>query len=259
MPFNLRGPRRARELAEQTRLMTRLERSMTRRTRRELTRTATAAAKAYTAGRSAGLDQVFNAHQDGMARLLDAHHRGTMGIFGKRILEAAKASRAALERKAEGDVFDMAVEDWIARYTALKVTQITRTTRKRIIDAIARLEGERLGVDQIARGIVKETGGAIARARAAVIARTETHQAAMYANDAAARATGIPGLRREWMAANDERTRETHAAADGQIVGMDEPFIVGGVPLTRPGDPDGPPDLVVNCRCVQAFISPGYE
>ena len=48
--------------------------------------------------------------------------------------------------------------------------------------------------------------------------------------------------------------RETHAAAEKQTVGIDEPFIVGGAELMFPGDPAGPPEEVINCHCVQIAV-----
>lgn len=52
-----------------------------------------------------------------------------------------------------------------------------------------------------------------------------------------------------WIATADERTREEHLDAHGQCVTLDEPFSVGGEPLQFPGDPSGPPELIINCRC----------
>jgi uncharacterized protein with gpF-like domain len=61
-------------------------------------------------------------------------------------------------------------------------------------------------------------------------------------------------MRREWIAASGERTRSSHNAADGQTVGMDEPFIIGGESLDYPGDPSGSADNVINCRCAVGYI-----
>lgn len=53
-----------------------------------------------------------------------------------------------------------------------------------------------------------------------------------------------------WVAALDERTRDTHRDADGQIKPLSEPFIVGKALLQFPADPACPyPEEVVNCRC----------
>ena len=57
---------------------------------------------------------------------------------------------------------------------------------------------------------------------------------------------------KKWHSHHDELTRPTHAAADGQIVPIRAPFIVGGYRLLFPGDTSlgAPPQEIVNCRCV---------
>ena len=89
-----------------------------------------------------------------------------------------------------------------------------------------------------------------------MIARTETHGAANYGSDEAAKQTGLP-LSREWISAQDERTRETHREANGTTTSMDGTFKVGDAELAFPGDPDGGadyPEEVINCRCTVAYI-----
>jgi Phage Mu protein F like protein len=56
-----------------------------------------------------------------------------------------------------------------------------------------------------------------------------------------------------WLATEDERTRETHADADGQEVPIDQPFQVGDDLLMYPGDPDGSDAEVINCRCTLTY------
>jgi hypothetical protein len=53
-----------------------------------------------------------------------------------------------------------------------------------------------------------------------------------------------------WITRHDERVRDEHRAADGQIVPIDQPFIVDGFALKYPGDRSAPIHLTVNCRCV---------
>lgn len=53
-------------------------------------------------------------------------------------------------------------------------------------------------------------------------------------------------VKKEWIAALDEHTRDTHAEMDGELQNYDEPFSNG---LMYPGDPDGEPAEVYNCRC----------
>ncbi len=51
---------------------------------------------------------------------------------------------------------------------------------------------------------------------------------------------------KQWMATNDDRTRESHAELDGVSVPVDEPFPNG---LMYPGDMSGDAEEVYNCRC----------
>ncbi len=88
------------------------------------------------------------------------------------------------------------------------------------------------------------------------IVRTETTKAMNKgASDSMtdAQAKGID-IKKRWLAAKDERTRESHAQADGQTVELNEPFIVNGEELMYPGDPSGSADNVINCRCTTVEI-----
>lgn len=55
----------------------------------------------------------------------------------------------------------------------------------------------------------------------------------------------------------DHRTRTTHRAADGQRVALASPFIVGGAELMFPGDPSGPPQETIQCRCSLLLVEQG--
>ena len=83
--------------------------------------------------------------------------------------------------------------------------------------------------------------------RAERIARTESTGA--Y-NAGAQQAYDEAGVEvRMWVATGDDRTREAHLAASGQCQPQGSPFSVGGASLMYPGDPSGPAELVINCRC----------
>lgn len=88
--------------------------------------------------------------------------------------------------------------------------------------------------------------------QAARIARTETMVAlngGTYA--AAAAANEQTGDERwvQWWATADTRVRNSHWAAHMQVRKFGEPFRVGGHSLAHPGDPTGPPEEIINCRC----------
>ena len=72
---------------------------------------------------------------------------------------------------------------------------------------------------------------------------------------ARAEADGII-LAKEWISANDSRTRHSHAALDGAIVDQDKKFDNG---LMFPGDPSGRPEEVYNCRCTLVAKVNGFK
>ena len=97
--------------------------------------------------------------------------------------------------------------------------------------------------------------------RATVIARTEAIGALNAGRAEAFRAAAEEDpdqpLERIWLATDDSRTRDSHRAADGQRVALGQPFIVGGFELAFPGDPNGPPQEVIQCRCTMLLVEPG--
>lgn len=63
-------------------------------------------------------------------------------------------------------------------------------------------------------------------------------------------------MRKGWSAHIDGRERASHAALDGDFVDMDEAFANG---LMYPGDPDGEPEEVYNCRCSLIYDVVGFR
>lgn len=63
------------------------------------------------------------------------------------------------------------------------------------------------------------------------------------------------GAFKQWLATKDPRTRHSHMAADGQTVPLTQQFDVGGASLLFPGDPTGPANEVIQCRCTTLFLS----
>ena len=61
---------------------------------------------------------------------------------------------------------------------------------------------------------------------------------------------------KEWISTHDSRTRHSHAVLDGAIVDQDKKFDNG---LMYPGDPNGRPEEVWNCRCSVAAVVKGFK
>ena len=98
------------------------------------------------------------------------------------------------------------------------------------------------------------------RLRAQTIGRTEATAAFNAAREESARQAVDNNLieankvRRIWDATLDSRTRNSHARANGQKRGLNEPFRVGGALLMFPGDPRGPASQTANCRCFLRIV-----
>ena len=116
------------------------------------------------------------------------------------------------------------------------------------------LQGEPM--DKIASRLSKVTDmnetAAIRNARTMVTGAENKGRQDSYAR---AEADGII-LQKEWIATNDSRTRHSHAVLDGAIVDQDKKF---GNGLMFPGDPDGRPEEVYNCRCTVAAVVKGFK
>ena len=92
--------------------------------------------------------------------------------------------------------------------------------------------------------------------RAARTATTAAECAGRLDSYLAAKDMGI-AIRQEWVATLDGRTRHAHAAADGQVVDVDKPFVLDGYHLMYPGDSSAPGYLVYNCRCTTVAVVDG--
>lgn len=63
-------------------------------------------------------------------------------------------------------------------------------------------------------------------------------------------------MKKGWSAAHDKRVRPSHQHVDGEFVDMDDEFSNG---LEYPGDPDGDPEEVYNCRCALIYDVVGFR
>lgn len=242
-----------REWAAQTRLRVTLEAQLRRDIADEIAQTGRSAAAAYEATGLTGLPVALDGHGGRVDAILRRGNVRTMEVFGSRLIAPGK-SFAGLETKDTENIFQRLASEWVRRWAAIKAVMISDTTRRDIQQAINAGLDEGDGVLAIGKRIRSQTGGLIGQQRALVIARTETHAASQAAQDEGLEALGQPDIKREWVAAFDLRTRPTHNAADGQIRRRSELFDVGMAKLKYPGDPDGPAEEIIMCRCVAAAV-----
>lgn len=63
-------------------------------------------------------------------------------------------------------------------------------------------------------------------------------------------------IAKQWIAIHDMHTRMSHALIDGEICELDEEFANG---LMFPGDSNGPPEEICNCRCTMMSVLRDYD
>jgi HK97 family phage portal protein len=139
------------------------------------------------------------------------------------------------------------VQKYLLKEGAKFVSQVNETTTDKIAAALS--DGVVMGesIPQL-KDRVRQVFNEARDSRAERIARTEVNKSTNFAAQEAYRQSGVVETK-EWLATRDSRVRDDHAGADGQEVGVDEAFNVGGEQLEFPGDPNGSAWNVVNCRC----------
>ncbi len=168
-----------------------------------------------------------------------------------------KSSWETYVTKQPQDEFDRLLQQFIDSNSFEKANEIAATSIEELRLILSQGLGDGLSNDDISRTIVDKFKNQLALSRTIRIVRTETHNALMFANLASTQILNDDlnlGLRKEWVAVEDDRTREDHMIADGQTVGMDDTFLVGPDRMQRPGDPSASAGNVINCRCALAFV-----
>lgn len=107
-------------------------------------------------------------------------------------------------------------------------------------------------IDEIAQDLMIRISGMNKNSaiRAARTATTGAQNAGRLDGYNAAAERGIK-LKKQWLATLDGRTRHSHAALDGATVDRDKKFDNG---CMYPGDPNGKPEEIYNCRCTMIAV-----
>ena len=181
------------------------------------------------------------------------------GLEGQRIEdELGKSTQPSEKKEFNFNPFDIEVRRFIDKFAAEKVTQISSTSKERISNAIAKGFEEGEGSAEISRRI-RDTYSRwidgdddIDVRRSMTIARTETTAASQFGNHEGARQAedtfGIT-MEKEWVVADfTDRLREDHEFMAGERRPLNERYSNG---LMYPGDPNGEPELVIQCRCTE--------
>lgn len=188
-------------------------------------------------------DEVFDATywQQQLAEATEPWMRGVWEGGGVQIAEGLELSF---------DQFDQRVLDAMNRRRETLATQVTGTTRA-AIDSALLTSGAESGWDiPTMANALRAVFDDLDENRARTIARTETVGGYNGASNLTATASGVVTARR-WLATTDSRTRDSHAAMDGERVEDSTRAYSNG--LMFPGDPSGDPAETINCRCVEIY------
>ena len=112
---------------------------------------------------------------------------------------------------------------------------------------------EGLGIDDIADQINSELfDGRLEDYVAERAARTGTVATSNAGSHSAIQDSSA--IAERWVTSLDGRERPAHGEADGQIVPVEVPFVVGDELLDHPGDPTASVGQIVSCRCAVAAV-----
>jgi len=195
-------------------------------------------------------------HKHNMLNIFKAQYEPAIALgikFGLKMLPL-KLKQAPVALEAKFSLISIYLMDWISEFGGIKAQETSQTT----FDDLNRLlktafqSGD--SITEVIKAGLQAKGLSVYRAD--TIARTETHQAALYASQRNVRRIASEvavTVKKRWIPVFDERTRINHAVMAGKTVGMDDWFIVGGERMQRPGDPNGSAGNVINCRCVMGY------
>lgn len=216
------------------------------------------AANAYLAGGEDMMLANLKKVKAAMSTLMHKNHmvaipRGAKGVLIKKKAKARVPGYMSIDDPDEDQVAAIAAQ--FLNSHSNRADNVSDTTLSLAQQTVASGIEAGMTPSKIA-GLLRDTlGGSMSNYRARMIARTETAAAYNFANLEMAttieESTGK--LNKVWVAASDERVRETHADADGQSVALDEDFQVGDSTMQFPGDPSGSAEEVINCRCTMIY------
>lgn len=181
-----------------------------------------------------------------------AEEEAFQGVFGPYVAEMVNAGGIAALAEIGLDIdFNpsaLSVQDIIQGMVIRFAKRVNETTIRKLRDELAQGITAGESIPQLMERISQVFEGRKSDYETERIARTETNKA-VNAGIVAGYEQGGVVQEKEWMAALDNRTRESHVAAHGQRVPLQADFEVGGEHLSYPGDPRGSPGNIISCRC----------
>lgn len=167
--------------------------------------------------------------------------------FQKGVEQGKKQTGRAVE-----DEFDAQVIRRLKKKSLFHAALAVGTTKEELQKLLGKAVTEGQSIQQLAKAI-NDYFDLQSKMRSVRIARTEMTDTI---NDGTLHAIQREGYaQKEWSTVIDGRQRDgedgnfDHESADGQIVNINEPFIVSGEIARHPGDDSLSPGNRINCRC----------
>ena len=188
-------------------------------------------------------------------------YRETGSAFAKKQFNEVKGISNDYQIKADAndleDIWKIYFADYVENQLGTKIISITADSKKIVQKKLKEILSEmpNAGSQEQAQKLRKMVTDEYLKSKAyrvERIVRTETTAASNLGLIKGMDSTGMK-YKKVWQTAIDERTRTGHSIANGQTVNKDEPFLVDGENLMYPGDPNGMPGNVINCRCTHSF------
>jgi SPP1 gp7 family putative phage head morphogenesis protein len=178
-------------------------------------------------------------------------------VFEKRVKKWGDKELKKLGVKATFNMYDPKVVDFLHDLSNSRFGSMNDTTQKKIRNALAKGVEAGEGAEKLAKRIQK-VFGFMKKSRALKIARTETVRASNFGTYESFRQSGVVDWKR-WLATRDSRTRQTHAAMDGQLQKLKAPFKLKsgrhvGKGTQYPGG-FGIPSEDIHCRCTLIAVT----
>lgn len=190
-----------------------------------------------------------------LTNILNDLHVESGLFFGRKAWREVQRSVKAQEKAGFGfnEKWTRDIINWFLQDLFSTVSNITDTTREQILTVLSEAQMHGHSIQWITDRL--ESPDLIAW-RARLVARTELSKGA-FAGRKIAMMDSEWETEKEWIAANDHRTRHSHRAVDGELIDVDGRFQVstpkGGVDMMEgPGDPTASAANLCACRCTSA-------
>jgi hypothetical protein len=181
-----------------------------------------------------------------LRKLIDGLYIGIVEAFGT-------ATFNELAKQKIFSIFAFGVYSWIATIALQQTSAISGYSGILIRNVVQKAIENGDPINAVANTIQSLFLGEVTKKRSKRIARTEVNKASNYGSWAGAVQTGLT-LNKIWIATLDKRTRPTHKKASRlPPIDLDGYFKVGKGLLKYPGDPNGPLEEIVNCRCAIGY------